>query len=297
MVEILWGCKMKPRMVTLGFLLSVMLMASVVIAQGNQASKGKPAPDQKGGNVQEVVDSEPYGGAPGAKKTEASPTGEAKSSEGSSAGASAAGAAGTPAEVKSSEGEVASEAVKEADTSSYSVKIRDMEQRIGLLKEQIFKSKARLSLLAETVLDKKIAGARAVITHQNEMGSSFQLVKAVFSLDGAPIFNKIDEDGSLSDKESMELFNGNIVPGDHTLSVMLEYQGNGYGIFAYLRGYKFRVRSSHTFTATEGHTIQLKVVGYEKGGATASLEERPAIKFIEEVSKDESSSGDKAGKS
>jgi hypothetical protein len=32
-------------------------------------------------------------------------------------------------------------------------------------------------------------------------------------------------------------------------------QGNGYGVFSYLRGYKFEVRSSHSFTAVEGKTV------------------------------------------
>lgn len=198
---------------------------------------------------------------------------------------------GSPAETQPSaepekgvEGQVTSEAIKEVDTGTYSVKLRDLEERINILKEQIFKAKARLSLLAETVLDRKIAGAKAVITHHNEMGSSFKMAKAVFSLDGAPVFNKIDEDGSLSDRETLELFNGNIVPGDHTISVLIEYQGHGFGIFSYLKGYKFRVRSSHTFTASEGRTIHVKIVGYEQGGVTTSLEERPALKFLEQVS-------------
>src|SRR5690606_34173948 len=38
------------------------------------------------------------------------------------------------------------------DAGSYAVRLRDLEQRINELKEQIFRSKARLSLLAETVL-------------------------------------------------------------------------------------------------------------------------------------------------
>ncbi len=40
----------------------------------------------------------------------------------------------------------------EMDAGTYAVRLRDLEQRINELKEQIFRSKARLSLLAETVL-------------------------------------------------------------------------------------------------------------------------------------------------
>ena len=170
------------------------------------------------------------------------------------------------------------------DAESYAVRLRDLEQRINELKEQIFRSKARLSLLAETVLSHVIAGAKAVLIHRNEMGSSFKLVKAVFTLDGAPIFNKVDEEGNLGDQEERVIFDGSIVPGEHNLSVNLEYRGHGYGIFSYLKGYRFKVRSSHAFTSAEGKTITVRVVGYERGDPTTPLEDRPSIRYNERVS-------------
>lgn len=172
---------------------------------------------------------------------------------------------------------------EEMDAGTYAVRLRDLEQRINELKEQIFRSKARLSLLAETVLQGVVAGAQAIVIHENRMSSSYRLVKAVYALDGAPIFNKADEDGSLAEREEFQVYNGSIVPGEHTLTVNLEYRGHGYGIFSYLKGYRFKVRSNYSFTAPEGRAVQVRVVGYEKGGPTAPLEERPAIRYMEQV--------------
>lgn len=172
---------------------------------------------------------------------------------------------------------------EEMDAGTYAVRLRDLEQRIDALKEQIFRSKARLSLLAETVLGGVVAGAQAVIIHENRMSSSYRLVKAVYALDGARLFSKADEEGSLGDQQEFEIYNGSIVPGEHNVTVNLEYRGHGYGIFSYLKGYRFRVRSSYTFSAPEGKAITIRVVGYEKGGPTAPLEERPAIRYMERV--------------
>lgn len=169
------------------------------------------------------------------------------------------------------------------DAGTYSVRLRDLEQRVNELKEQIFRSKARLSLLAETVLQGVVAGAQARIVHENKMGNSFRLVKITYALDGAPIFQRADEEGELGDREEFDIYNGSIVPGEHTLTVQLEYRGHGYGIFSYLKGYRFKVSSSHTFTAPEGKATTLRVVGFEKGGPTAPLEERPAIRYVERV--------------
>jgi hypothetical protein len=169
------------------------------------------------------------------------------------------------------------------DAGTYSVRLRDLEHSVNELKEQIFRSKARLSLLAETVLQGVVAGAQAHIVHENKMGNSYKLVKVVYALDGAPILNKADEEGELGDREQFDIYNGSIVPGEHTLSVHLEYRGHGYGIFSYLKGYRFKVSSSHTFTAAEGKVTSLHIVGYEKGGPTAPLEERPAVRYMERV--------------
>jgi len=171
----------------------------------------------------------------------------------------------------------------EVDAATYAVRLRDLEQRINELKEQIFRSKARLSLLAETVLQGVVAGSQTAIVHENKMSASYKLVKAVYALDGAPIFNRSDEEGGLGDRPEFDIYNGSIVPGEHTLTVNLEYRGHGYGIFSYLKGYRFKVRSSHSFSAPEGKAVHLRVVAYEKGGPTAPLEERPAVRYQERV--------------
>ena len=165
------------------------------------------------------------------------------------------------------------------DPATYAVRLKQLEQRVNELKERIFRSKARLNLLKETVLHGVIAGSRAVIKHKNEMGSSFRLVKLVYAVDGAQIFSKADDSGSLDGKRLFQVFNGSIVPGNHTISVQMVFRGHGYGIFSYLKGYRFTVRSSHTFTAGEGRHTVITVRAYEKGNITTELKDRPAIKF------------------
>ena len=163
------------------------------------------------------------------------------------------------------------------------IRLRSLEQRVDALKEQAWRVKARVGMLKEAVLGGGI-GARATITHLNKMGGSFRMSRLVYALDGQQIFSRIDEDSSkLNDLKSVEIFSGPIAPGNHTISVLVEYHGNGYGVFAYLKGYKFTVRSSHTFTASEGKETQINVEGFEKGGITAQLKDRPAVDFKENV--------------
>jgi hypothetical protein len=166
-----------------------------------------------------------------------------------------------------------------ADQGAYTVRLRGLEKNVNELKEQIFRTKARLNLLKETVLGGVIGASRAIIHHKNEMGSSFRLVKAAYALDGVQIYAKTDDTGALAEMADFDVYNGAIQPGSHTLSVALTYQGNGFGVFSYLKGYKFNVKSSHTFVAGDSKTTNITVVGYEKGNITTQLSDKPAVDF------------------
>ena len=170
---------------------------------------------------------------------------------------------------------------QEAPTkNSYNIKLRAIEERVNELKEKIFQSKARLIQLQEVVLQGSISGAKAVLVHRNDMGSSFRLRRAQYALDGTPIFNRFDMGtGDLGVQDEIELFSGSIAPGTHQVSVYLEYKGNGYGVFSYLNGYNFKIKSSYTFTAEEGKATTVRIVGYEKGGITTQLADRPAVRY------------------
>jgi hypothetical protein len=166
-----------------------------------------------------------------------------------------------------------------ADSGGYTVRLRHLERSVSELKEQVFRTKARLQLLKETVLGGVIGASQALIKHRNEMGASFRLVKVVYALDGVQIFSKADDSGQLGEAQEFEIYKGAIQPGSHTLSVQLMYQGHGFGVFSYLKGYKFNVRSSHTFVAAEGRSTSVTVAGFEKGGATTNMEDKPAVDF------------------
>lgn len=165
------------------------------------------------------------------------------------------------------------------DKSKY--KIPDIVKKIKALQKKIKQSQKRMDDVVSIVLNtSETKGAKAILALDNKMSGSFVLIQAVVNLDGAPIFKKTDDDGLLEGGE-MEVFNGAILPGEHTLSVLLVYRGAGYGIFSYLKGYRFKVRSSHKFKVKEGKGVKLTVVGYEKGDEETKMENRPAVKYLE----------------
>ena len=160
----------------------------------------------------------------------------------------------------------------------YDMKLRELEERVVGLKEKVFKSKTRLLLLREQILHNIIAEARAVLVHKNDMSSSFTLEQVLYSLDNDKIYFKDNKDGSLDKSREFEIFNGNVLPGNHALTVELVYRGNG-SLFSYIDGYRFKIRSTYTFYAAKGRITRIKIIGYEKGGMTTDLEQKPYLRY------------------
>ncbi|WP_164006882.1 dihydrolipoamide acetyltransferase [Pyxidicoccus trucidator] len=197
-----------------------------------------------------------------------------------------------PAAARAPQAAQASESVAPAGgpqtaDEAFDTRVKTLEEQVVDLKEKIYRSKARLLLLQESVLGGDVStGSRAVILHKNEMGGSFLLESVAYALDGAPIYTQVDTEGDLGKRLEFEIFNGRIVPGQHQIAVRLVYRGNGYGVFSYLEGYKFKVQSSYTFNAEPGKLSTVRVVGFEQGGMTTDLKDRPAVRYDIEVSKD-----------
>ncbi len=160
----------------------------------------------------------------------------------------------------------------------YDMKLHELEENVTTLKEKIFRSKERLQVLREQILHNVIAEARAVIVHKNEMGSSFTLEQVLYYLDNEKVYFQDNKDGALDKRNEFEIFNGNAVPGNHILAVELVYRGNGT-LFKYIDGYLFKIKSNYTFYAQKGRIARIKVVGYERGGMTADLEQKPYVKY------------------
>lgn len=161
---------------------------------------------------------------------------------------------------------------------SYDMRLRDLEERVVDLKEKVYRSKSRLMLLREQVLHNVIAEANAIIIHDNQMGVAFDLEQVIYYLDGERIYFRDNRDGQLADVDEIEIFNGSVTPGNHIVAVELLYRGDG-GIFTYVDGYSFRVKSNYTFFANKGRITRLAVVGYERGGITTDLQDKPYVRY------------------
>ena len=178
-----------------------------------------------------------------------------------------------------------SEAEEEAPTADPEISIyrelKTVEADVDDLKEKVFRSKARLLLLEEKVIRGVVSGAKAVIRHVNDLGPAYALESVTYYFDGNPIYQQTDvgSKGGLSKNKKEDIFEANIPPGNHTISVTGVIKGRGAGLFAYLSDYTFQFSSSYSFVAADGKTSRVDSVLFKKGGPAADYVEGPTVEF------------------
>jgi hypothetical protein len=233
--------------------LSSLLLAAVAVAGGTTPAKTTPA----------------------AKTTPPPATGSGSAAApmpagtGSNAGSTGGSAAPVAAPIDPS-------TVKPEDMPT-AVRMRRLEQRTQALKERAWQLKARVQTLKEQMLGGGV-GAQALVSHDNDMGSSFRLVKLTYTLDGTQVFARTDEAGeTLYKTKAFDIFTGPISPGHHQLAMVATYKGHGYGVFEYLSKFTFTARNTSAFTSAEGKISRVECRGFEKGGSGTPMEKRAAI--------------------
>jgi hypothetical protein len=120
------------------------------------------------------------------------------------------------------------------------------------------------------------------VVFHNTMGESFRMDATLIVVDGRVAF--VDERGVFNERRKA-VFRGTLSPGEHTLQVLVRLSGEGQGKFAYLRGYKFEVKSSHKFVVAAQGKLVIDVFAWEKGTDATPLEQRPAVCYAERVVK------------
>jgi len=165
------------------------------------------------------------------------------------------------------------------DPQSFDLELRTMEEDVNALKEQVFRSKAILLLLKEIVVQGSAGGSRATIFHVNKLGASYKIESVAYYLDGQGRYSQTDENGNLNTTKELEVWDGAIPPGTHTLSATIKIRGDGMGLFSYVEDYTFTVQASDSFEAEEGKACQVRTLIGQKKGITRSFTERVNVTF------------------
>src|SRR5689334_575999 len=167
------------------------------------------------------------------------------------------------------------------DRGTYDTQLRDLQFRSEQLASDIGRSRRALGLIAMNVFEEH-GGARLRVAQENRMGPFYRLTGATYAIDGTAVYHQVDAGGALGEPDQLGIYDGAITPGEHVLTVRLEYTGQGGEVVDYLEGYRFVVTSSHHFTAADGRLLRVQVVAYERDTMRA-FTDRPWVGYRESL--------------
>jgi hypothetical protein len=169
-------------------------------------------------------------------------------------------------------------ALAQDNGSSQRVRLQDVQTRTDEVKRELQRIHTTLAAISDRVFAEGTA-SKTDLALKNEMSDAYRLVKVSALLDGKPLYEK--ESDTLSESRDLPLFTGALPAGDHVLSLALTFKGNGYGVFKYLEGYTFNVKSTHAFTVNGTGPLTIGVTAYERGDKTTPLDLRPSVEWRE----------------
>lgn len=165
----------------------------------------------------------------------------------------------------------------EAQAERLEEQLRSLQRGTQELEADVGNSYRRLAAISMSIFE-NVDGARVTITQDNAVGPFYRLVSATYAIDGATVFHRRDESGALGARDALEIHDGTLAAGEHTLSVVLRYVGDGGELVRYLEGYRFTVRSSHAFVAEPGQRTRIELRTFTRG-PDVPYEQRLGVAF------------------
>ena len=119
------------------------------------------------------------------------------------------------------------------------------------------------------------------ISLEDALGGTYSLELVEVRLDGRIALQCGAGGAKLDARSPVVLYEGSAGPGEHEISLRLVYRGNGAGIFSYLQGYTFDVKSTHEVDLPPAGIVSVQAIAGESGGPMTPIEERPHVRWEE----------------
>jgi hypothetical protein len=160
------------------------------------------------------------------------------------------------------------------DGAAYTVRLKDLQERVELLHEQVRRMQQRQKLLGAAPMAGTV---QAAIDVRDLTTSTFVLTGMKVWLDGQLVYERAEDGVPLGDR-AVTAFRGGVSPGEHVVRVSVDLAGNS-ALLPYMKAYRFEVHDERRFVATEGYPESVTVGAFERGDVTTPLEQRPAVSW------------------
>ncbi len=157
--------------------------------------------------------------------------------------------------------------------SVYQNEIKEFDRIIDQINKDIKKEEKDINFLKNSLINNEISASKLVVKLLNKDSGYFKITKIKITMNGNNILTR-----ETLDKKELTLFNEAATPGLYTFNFDLYVEGAGYGIFTYMKSYKFRVNRTVKIKVHDIGKSKLKIIIYKKGDDDKHPEKMLGIK-------------------
>jgi hypothetical protein len=128
--------------------------------------------------------------------------------------------------------------------------------------------------------NKETESADLIIRMVGQSDPWFELPEVAIAVDGQGVLAATPAAALRGAREFIHV--PGVAAGRHIVSVAYRMRGKGSGVYAYMSGYEFKVKSSHTFNVAPAQTTCLSVLLYFLDDPELEFGDRPRVDFREE---------------
>jgi hypothetical protein len=119
-------------------------------------------------------------------------------------------------------------------------------------------------------------GSETTVRFRNDVGNTFELMEARFTLDGRPLPSVLT---SAANGQEYVIFTGPLTPGRHILNSHVLYQGKSRSIFTYMKGYSFAIDSMHELEVAASGATSATIIGKRNRGFDVPFEKSLVVQM------------------
>jgi len=141
----------------------------------------------------------------------------------------------------------------------YKEEIKEFDIAIDRINNELKKESKDIAYLKNSLINNEISTSRLFVKLINKDKGFFNITDIKIKMN-----NKVILDKKNLDKDSLIIFNDRAEPGIYKFDFDLTVQGAGYGIFTYMKSYKYRITQTLKVEVHDIRKTKLKLIIYKK---------------------------------
>jgi len=143
--------------------------------------------------------------------------------------------------------------------SIYKEDIKEFDRELDKINKELKQEEKDIAYLKNNLINNEISTSKLIVKLINKDDGFFKITNVKITMNGNVIFKK-----SELNKKNITIFKDSSDPGTYTFNFQFTVEGAGYGIFTYMKSYKYKINQTKVIEVKDIRNTELNLIIYKK---------------------------------